>query len=132
MTPRTAVHYGLLLPLWVLFCWGWYKMLTGWPRADLIASLRLLALFASFCGIAVTLWIRHNLGIFRRKGPRAGVTQARADFSTDALGREVERGSPDAWQMQSVCVELRGDVKLYRGRETSREERRLEPTAASV
>ena len=125
MRLRTAAQYGLLLPLWVLFFWAWERVLSSWPSTDLFASLRLLALIGSLCGVVITLWIRHNIGIFRRKGPRMGVRQASMSFSRDSLGREVALSAPDVFQARCVVVGLEGGRKVYRTRASKGEDRSL-------
>jgi hypothetical protein len=110
---RSLFHYLLLLPLWVGFFWGWWFILFQWPRAELIASFRLLAFCGSICGIVITLWIRHNIAIFKRKGPRREATQITMTFTSDALGRPLVLARPDVLRDPWVVVDVENGRKFY-------------------
>jgi hypothetical protein len=110
---RSLFHYLLLLPLWAAFFWGWWFILFHWPRAELIASFRLLAFSGSLCGIAITLWIRHNIAIFKRKGPRQEATQITMTFTSDALGRPLVLARPGVLRDPWVVVDVENGRKFY-------------------
>jgi hypothetical protein len=111
---RSLFHYLLLLPLWAAFFWGWWFILFHWPRPELIASLRLLAFAGSLCGIVITLWIRHNVAIFKEKGPRLGARQITMTFTSDVLGRPLVLARPGVLRDPYVVVDVEGGKKVYR------------------
>ncbi len=84
-----------------------------WPREELIESLRWLALFGSVCGIVITLWIRHNIGIFRRKGSRLQLKKVSTSFEKDVLGRPVVLVTPSILHESCVVLELKNGTKVY-------------------
>jgi hypothetical protein len=73
---------------WVVFGVAWWAVLRQDPRS----WLRDLAvpLVALLVVTALTLaWVRHNLGIYRRKGPRRGLPAIAADWTHDSIGRPL-------------------------------------------
>jgi len=80
-------------------------------------GLRLAALMGVV--LAVTIWwIRHNVGIYRRKGPRRGRAENPPRTDEDRLGRDVAwtmpGGAPAALAERHLVVEIAGDLKTYR------------------
>jgi hypothetical protein len=114
MNWRSRLQFLLLLPLWLLFARGWIHILADWPRADLWASVRLLAGAAALYGLLLLLWIRHNLKLHRRKRPRVTAASAPAGFSRDILGRPLLPAQPAVFQAQYVVVEICEGRKIYR------------------
>jgi hypothetical protein len=101
---RTALHAVLLSPLWLAFAVGWWRVLRNWPLADIARSFELLAAIAALYGLALTLWIRHNLMIFARLGPRLTVRAVTGDFSRDALGNAVDCREPETFAAQHITI----------------------------
>ena len=69
--------------------------------------------------LGVTLsWIRHNVNIYRERGPRKGRPDRAANRRADRLGRELTwdlaGGVQEAKGAGRLVVELAGDEKLYR------------------
>ena len=113
--PRPSlVQYLFLLPLWLAFLWGWYLILSRAPRADLLVSLRLIAVIVSLYAITITLWIRHNVRIHRRKGPRRQVRKVTAKLSHDLLGRRLIVADPGVQRNSHIVVEVLDTRKIYR------------------
>lgn len=110
---RSLFHYLLLFPFWAAFFWGWWFILFHWPRTELIVSLRLLAFSGSLCGIVITLWIHHNIAIFKRKGPRREVKQISMTLASDVLGRPLVLARPGVLCESWVVVDLENGRKVY-------------------
>jgi hypothetical protein len=69
--------------------------------------------------LAVTAWwIRHNVGIYRRKGPRRGRAEIPPITDVDKLGRRIRWAMPGgvrtARAQRHLIVDVDGDVKTYR------------------
>ncbi len=90
VTIRGTVHAALTILCWWLFVYWWRGVLPQTLRHDAEAALWLIG--ASVIGTAVlTLaWVRHNIGIFRRKGPRKTVPPVSESLACDVLGRRIE------------------------------------------
>lgn len=88
-TSRDLVHGAFLASAWALILVLWVRVLHGTdPEVLALAAGSVLA-----CGIvsvvATRLWIAHNVGIHRRKGPRAAVPEVPLDYGHDWVGRAV-------------------------------------------
>jgi len=114
MKWRSFFHYLLVLPLWAAFLWAWWLILFHWPRTELIASFRLVAFVSSVCGILITLWVRHNIAIFKRKGPRQHARQITMTFTSDALGRPLVLARPGVLLDSYVIADVEDGKKVYR------------------
>jgi hypothetical protein len=93
--PGARIQAALLLPLWLAFMVGWWRVLRNGPAADLARSFELLAGIAALYGLTLVLWIRHNVGIWQRKGPRRTVRAVAAHYTpTMSLGMQSVAWSP--------------------------------------
>lgn len=91
-TLRDAFHALIVVCTWVLFFYGWYRVLPATPLSDGVWTI-LGIFFVSLCTVALTLgWVRYNLGIYRRKGPRMRITDVSERVVVDALGRVLVHG----------------------------------------
>lgn len=103
------VVYGLLS--WVLLGVAWWAVLRRDP-GTWVAQL-LVPAVAAVVVTAVTLaWVRHNRGIYQRKGPRRGVPAVDEPWTRDSLGRPLAF-APDVLHARVVRLELADGVKRY-------------------
>jgi len=112
------VAHGLAIVAgWVLFFWGWQRVLAA--TAD-FSELRILMIGAAVVVPVVTVsWILHNQGIHRRKGPRRSVPAATLAYRVDFNGREIVADFRGLAEARRVDVVVDGAFKTYRahGRE---------------
>jgi uncharacterized iron-regulated membrane protein len=117
---REFAHKVIGLAFWLLLA-GLWALLAHEGRAS-GASFRDTGLWlAALMGavLAVTIWwIRHNVAIYRRKGPRRGRPENPARTDEDRLGRGIAwtmpGGAPAALAERHLVVEIAGDLKTYR------------------
>ena len=87
---RNAFHVVLAVLGWLGFAAAWYYVF--WSRAVTYGGWRdvaLIFLIAAVMVFVTLLWVRYNVGIYRRKGARAAVPSVIYDFSRDAQGTPV-------------------------------------------
>jgi hypothetical protein len=108
-----ALSWLLLAGLWALL------ILKGkaTPAAFRDTLFQLAVLMGAV--LAITMWwIRHNVGIHNRKGPRRGRADVLPAVDQDRLGRRVRWAMPGgartARAQEHLIVELDDDVKVYR------------------
>jgi hypothetical protein len=108
-----AAFWLLLVALWVLLA------LEG--KASGAAFRDTGVRLAVLMGVVLTVtiwWIRHNVAIYRRKGPRRGRAENPPRTHEDRLGRRVEWAlpgeAPAARDERHLVVEIAGDLKTYR------------------
>lgn len=112
---RRLLHASAALVGWVIFARFWIIVFLQTPPAEAARGVLLVALLL-ILAVALTLgWIRHNIRLYRHRDRRRLPPEARADFSSDVLGRRVT--SP-AWEevrlAPEVEISVEGSAKAYR------------------
>jgi hypothetical protein len=120
MVMRQVVHKLVGVACWILIGVLWV-MLVRDGRASSTALGGTAVELAALSGVvlAVTIWwVRHNVGIYRRKGPRQGRASTPPRTDEDRLGRalcwSLAGGALAASRAEHLIVEVNGDVKTYR------------------
>jgi hypothetical protein len=108
-----AAFWAVLLACWLVL--GLEHKATAEAFRDTLLQLAVVM----GAVLAITIWwIRHNVGIYRRKGPRRGRAEEPPRTDEDRLGRRIQWAMPGgartAQSQQHLVVELDGDAKLYR------------------
>jgi hypothetical protein len=117
---RQVAHVAIGVAFWVLLVALWV-VLAMQGKASGAAFRDTGVWLAALMGavLAVTLWwIRHNVAIYRRKGPRRGRPEDPPRTHADRLGRDVEwqlpGGAPIALTHRHLVVDVAGELKTYR------------------
>jgi hypothetical protein len=117
---RQLLHAALGVAFWVLVGLLW-AMLWTQDKASAAAVLDTAARIAVCVGLVLSLtlwWVSHNVGIYRRKGPRKGRPSAAPDVAGDRLGRQLvwalDGGHAAAPALRHLVIELDGELKTYR------------------
>jgi hypothetical protein len=117
---RQLSHIVLAVASWAVLV-GLWVMLALEHKATAAALRDTLFQLAVIVGVvlAITIWwIRHNVGIYRRKGPRRGRPADAPTTTEDRLGRRVRWAMPGgvrtARAHRHLVVELEDGVKTYR------------------
>ena len=109
---RAVLHALVIVAGWVVFIWFWWRVFgQPWESHD----LRLLVFWATLLFPLVTgAWILHNVGIYKRRGPRRAVTPGPVRYEADFYGRRVDSDWAALRDVQTVEIELDGNVKRFR------------------
>jgi hypothetical protein len=117
---RQVAHIVTALLFWLALAGLWVRLAIddkATPDAFRDTLLQLAVLMGVVLAIT-TWWIRHNVGIYRRKGPRQGRAEIAVAVDRDRLDRQIRWAMPGgvrtARAQQHLVVELDGDVKTYR------------------
>jgi hypothetical protein len=117
---RQKAHIAVGVGFWLLFAALWIKLIathTVGLHAVRTTGLELAAVAGVVLAVT-TWWIHHNIGIYRRKGPRKGRPSEPPRVDEDRLGRAIRwqlpGGAIAASRCEHLIVELDGDVKTYR------------------
>ena len=113
---RRVLHTLIALAGWALFAY-WWTVVFARVGASEVRFTVIFVLISFVCSIVITsLWVLHNLSIFRRKGPRTGVREVALDYSHDPLGRPVTfESTPEALQnAAAIRVRIDADGKSFR------------------
>ena len=95
MTIKGILHALLAVLTWILFISWWNQVIPQVTVED--ASMAFLVIFLTFliCSVLTLLWVRHNVGIFRRKGPRKNLPSVSEEREADYLGRKLDHPGYD-------------------------------------
>ena len=86
---RRRILFGILA--WLLFL----AVVVRWAfvrndSATLVLELAIPVTMLFVVVVATELWIRHNIGIYKRKGPRRKTAVFDAPWTSDSLGRALD------------------------------------------
>jgi hypothetical protein len=117
---REAVHKAIGAFFWILIVVLWVIL---WREGETSLAafadtgVRLAVLAGTVLAVT-TWWIRHNMGIYRRKGPRNGRPPNVPRIDEDRLGRPIEwamtGGHVAARDARHLVIEVENETKTYR------------------
>ncbi|MBG6080539.1 hypothetical protein IWX58_002226 [Rubrivivax gelatinosus] len=108
---RRLVHALVVLAGWVLFVWGWERVASGQPA---VGELLWLIVGALVLVPALTLsWVLHNVGIYRRKGPRRSSALVALDYTHDFNGRRIDADWTALASARRVLIRNDGGHKRF-------------------
>ena len=117
---RRLTHTLVGIVSWIVFVVLWVVLVregNASGHAVVHAQIQLGVIVGAVLAVT-TLWIRHNVGIYRRKGPRRRRVAERPRTDVDRLGRQLRWAQASeadrARTARHLVVWLEGDVKTYR------------------
>lgn len=115
MTIKGIFHALIVIFGWGLFVYWWNQVLPQVDSRDPVIALVFIGATVLATVLSTLLWVRYNIGIFRRKGPRKSLTHVAENHDTDRLGRRIERpsGPGSLKTARLVVVSVEGDAKKY-------------------
>lgn len=115
MTLMGTFHTLIAIFCWGLFVYWWNTVLPQVGSSEPVIALLFIIATALATVLVTVLWIRYNIGIFRRKGPRTRLTHVAENKGTDFLGRRIEwpPGQEFLKTARLVVVSVEGESKKY-------------------
>jgi hypothetical protein len=117
---RQLIHNAIGAAFWALLILLWVMLVRNHKAggANIAYSAQYVGAIAGAV-LAVTFWwIRHNTGIYRRKGPRRGRPDIPPRTDEDRLGRpirwQMEDGVAGALAAGHLIIDLDDAAKVYR------------------
>lgn len=105
---RRLLHALTAAAGWALFFYWWGIVLQRTGAAEIRFTLLFIAVATVLAVLLTVAWIRHNVALHQRKGPRTGVPEVSEDFRHDVLGRPLRfEGDPAAAraaQLVRICT----------------------------
>jgi hypothetical protein len=99
---RNAMHVLFVMAGWALFFTWWGQVLRDTSLPEAAGALLVIFSVSLLTALATVGWVRYNLGIYRRKGPRRTVPDVTEDIGADALGRKLVH--PDTEELRAARV----------------------------
>ena len=101
---RDAMHVVIVLAGWVLFFIWWGQVLRVASIPEAARAVLVILSVSLVTALATVGWVRYNLGIYRRKGPRRTVPDVSENVGTDALGRTLVHPGGEALRSARVVT----------------------------
>jgi hypothetical protein len=98
--------------LWLLFVALWYRVYGITTIVDVSNAITYLVVTVSLYGIVVTVWVMHNISIYRKKGARKGVRVLSYAAIHDHLGSYIV-AKTDLTQKQSITINVANGRKIF-------------------
>ena len=117
---RQFLHKLIGIFFWIVIVALWVQLAREGKAggANLAYSVQYVGAIAGAVLAVTSWWIRHNLSIYRRKGPRVGRPELPPRTEEDRLGRplrwQLGGGVDAALHVSHLVVELDGPAKVYR------------------
>jgi hypothetical protein len=102
----------VLLALWALFAVLWYRVYYITTRPDVTNAITYLTSAVSVYGVVITVWIFHNIAIYRRRGPRSGIRVLDYALTHDHL-RSYINSKTDLKTTQNIVVSVIDGRKTF-------------------
>jgi len=99
---RNALHVLLVMAGWALFFKWWGQVVRDTSLPEAAVAVLVIFSVSLLTSLATVGWVRYNLGIYRRKGPRRTVPDVTEDIGADALGRKLVH--PDTEELRAARV----------------------------
>jgi hypothetical protein len=96
---------------WAVFAVAWWLVLRRDPSSWL-PDLAVPVVSLVVVTVLTLAWVRHNLGIYRRKGPRRGLPAVDAPWTHDSIGRPLVLPQ-EALTARFVTVDVVDGLKAY-------------------
>ncbi len=107
-------HSLLAVLTWILFFAWWNQVIPQITVDDAAAAFLVIFLTVLIIMVLTLLWVRYNIGIFRRKGPRRQIPSISEERETDFLGRKLDHPGFDRLKRGRIVRVFReGDSKKF-------------------
>lgn len=114
VTIRGTFHALIVVSGWALFVYWWDRVIPEVDSGDATVAVLFSGATALATVLITLLWVRYNIGIFRRKGPRTHLVPVTENHGTDVLGRKILLPGPEALKAAShVVISADGETKKY-------------------
>ena len=101
-----------LLFLWLSFVGLWYRVYWVTTAPDVTNAVTYLSSVISMYSILVTVWILHNIAIYRRRGPRSHIRVLQFTTTHDQL-RSYISTKTDLKTTQAIAVSVVDGRKVF-------------------
>jgi hypothetical protein len=109
----SACETAAVLVAWGFFALAWVKVILeeGFSRVPFTLLVLLVVTVTVLSSTA--LWIRHNIGIYRRKGPRRAAPSIAVEGETDFLGNRLIGKWDELSTVRVIRITTSGGLKTF-------------------
>lgn len=100
-----GIFHALIAVLaWFLFFYWWNEVIPQTNVDDAAMAFLVIFLTVLLSSVLTLLWVRYNIGIFRRKGPRKILPAVSEERDADPLGRTLDHPGTETLKSAPVVV----------------------------
>jgi hypothetical protein len=110
------LHTVILAAAWVLFVGFWIEVVGRTSAETMTVSVVVVGVTLMITVGLTTLWIYHNLRIFRKKGPRRSVPPVAVELRSDFLGRRLAADWEELKHATVIGITSEPHAKRYEAR----------------
>jgi len=118
---RRVFHWVVSIVGWTLFIWAWYVVFYRRTPLQTLRGILVPGAFLVLVNVITFIWVRHNLAIYRRKGPRQALRLVEEDWSTDYFGRRLDAEWDDVREGRLIDLDVADRQKVFTVRDVNRE-----------
>ncbi len=96
---------------WLAFVWLWCNAILAGPSDSQLRSLLAVVAIDAVILVATMLWIRWNIALTRRKGPRRSSRTVEYDYERDSTGAPVRLEVAREDRFIMFCIEGEGSAR---------------------
>jgi hypothetical protein len=111
MTFKGTFHALIAVLTWILFIAWWNQVIPQITTEDASVAFFVIFLTILICSVLTLLWVRYNVGIFRRKGPRKTLPSVSEECEADHLGRRLDHPGYEHLKSAPLVVVSREEDK---------------------
>jgi hypothetical protein len=104
--------------LWLNFIALWVRVYEITTLRDVTDTVSYLGNLIAAYGLLVTVWVLHNIRIYRKKGPRLRARAVAFSGTHDCLNQQIRRPS-DLAREQEIVVDVSQGQKVFAGGSSS-------------
>ena len=98
--------------LWLLFVAMWYRVYRITTLGDVKDAVTYLTAITATYGVLVTVWVLHNIAIYKRKGPRKSAPLLTFSAIHDHLGSYIV-APENVRHKQAITVTVADGQKVF-------------------
>ena len=102
----------ILVLLWLLFVAMWYRVYRITTLGDVKDAVTYLTAITATYGVLVTVWVLHNIAIYKRKGPRKSAPLLTFSAIHDHLGSYIV-APENVRHKQAITVTVADGQKVF-------------------
>lgn len=111
---RPPAHEAVVvLAAWGMFALAWVKVILDEGFSHVPFTLLVLLVVTVTVVSSTALWIRHNIGIYQRKGPRRAAPSIVLEGETDFLGNRLIGKWDELSTVRVIRITTSGGRKVF-------------------
>lgn len=115
---QKLVHCVAIIIGWMLYFWFLYSIMYYDALLKILDIVQLF-IFVNIIIIGVSYaWIKHNIHLYEKKGPRTGIRTVKDKFKQDALGSIIHADIKAIKKARFINIQIKENNKFFKVMDT--------------